>query len=216
MHTDSNVSRGKARARLSSLLGVILAVGLFALNLLRVGNLEMGQGPPIGVYDAIPPALSRLAFSSGDGYRSLKSVSDRFYVAMRNQPHDSITIERAISAVRRLGPGWISRGTILLGSDDKGIVDFVTTSFWLFGYHRSGVLFLYFILLGFSCAISLGAQSGAFSSQVVVGAFLGSHHLILPMVFHFQQLPSMLALLFLPGLSLVACFHSLSFSQHPT
>ena len=201
--------------RIVPILGYVVLSVLFAANLSRVKSLHMDEHPPVWVYDAIPPALSDVVFKNQDGYTSLKDISDHFFAVMKNQQHDSQMIDRAIGSVLQLDRTTISRKTILLGNDDKGIVDFVKVSFRLFGYHSARIVYLYFVVLGLSICGFLWFTRDALISQVIVGAFLVGHYLILPMVAYHPQLQSVVAPRFLPVLSLIACLHCLFFVRRP-
>jgi hypothetical protein len=201
--------------RLATLMGLLMLLGLFAANIVRVRSLQMDEHVPIWVYDAIPPALSDLAFRAHGGYASLRAVSEGFYHAMGGQMHESKIVGLAINQVLQMDQKTMSTETILLGGDDKGIVDFVKISFSLFGYDPAKIIYLYFIFLGVSlCAFLWSFQTDPWS-QAIVGAFLTSHYLILPMVAYHPQLQAVTALRFLPVLSLVACLHCLFFVRRP-
>jgi hypothetical protein len=189
--------------------GALIATALMWANLQRAQSLGMGDHPCIWVYDAIPPAISNLSFHSPANYTSLKAVSDSFYAAMRNQQHDSATVARAIAKARSLDPATISRQTVVLGGDDKGIVDVVKLGFILFNYSNARIMDVYFILLYISIIFFIISFRDLAWPSVIAACFLVSHYMLLPLVNYNAQLQSVLALRYLPVLALFACLHCL-------
>jgi hypothetical protein len=200
-------------------LGWLILVVLAWGNIQRVRSLGMPENPPFWVVDAIPPVLSHLEFGQRADYTSLKDVSDTFYHALRLESsaleHDSTTVARAISATLSLDRKAVSRETILLRDDDKGLVDFVHLSFLIFGYASEKIVYLYFALLFISVGVFAASFRKNLFSLTVAGLFLVAHYLILPLVFYHQQLKSVLAPRFLPVLALMACLHCLMFITRP-
>ena len=209
-----------AKTRLLSAAGLLVLTALLAANIHRARSLGMADHPPIWVVDAIPAALSDLAFGNRDGYTSLKAVSDTYYGSLRaNNPtiiRNSEMVDRAIAEVLKLDPRTISRETVLLGGDDKGIVDFIKIAFRLFGYFDEKIIYLYFIVLFASVLLLVLSFRETIFPQAIAGAFLAAHYLLLPTVFYHMQLQSILALRFLPVLPMMACLHCLFFIQRPS
>jgi hypothetical protein len=125
-------------------------------------------------------------------------------------------VDRAIAEVLKMDPRTISRETVLLGGDDKGIVDFIKIAFRLFGYSDEKIIYLYFALLFGSVLLLVLSFRESLFPQVIASAFLVAHYLILPTVYYHMQLQSVLALRFLPVLSMLACLHCLFFIQRPS
>ena len=191
-----------------------LLLVLFAANVIRAHTLGMDRTPPLWVVLAIPPALSDLVFRNRDGYTSLKTVNDAFYASLQGK-RDGPLVERAIREVIALNLDAVSSPTELIMDDDKGIVDLVKISFRLFGYSIASPLHLYFVLLFFSALIFAMTFNTPFLHAVLAG-FLVAHYLFLPTVFYHPQLQSVLALRFLPVLSMIACLHCLLFATRST
>jgi hypothetical protein len=167
---------------------------------------------PIWVVDAIPPALSELYYGHGKRYTSLESVQRRFY---NRVPRENSSTARVVNpALRRLeetsdedpGPAYV-----LMGSDDKGIVDLVEGAFVLFGLRLESVITFYFALLLASCVAYVAAYWRSPGALLLLAAFLCMVYLIMPSVAYNPQLRSLLALRTLPILSMVACLHGLLF-----
>jgi hypothetical protein len=215
-----NPSSRRARARRAVAALVVLV--LFAANIARMFSLRMEDQPPIWVVDAIPIALSDMAFGHRNDYTSLTAVDSVFYRTLETPPgqtHDSKLVARAIANVLALDPKTISRASMLpgrtLGTDDKGIVDFVKVAFSIFGYANEKIIYLYFIFLFVSISLLLLAFGETAFPPLAVGAFLAAHYLILPMVYYNGQLQSVLALRFLPVLGMMPCLHCLYFVLRP-
>jgi len=212
--------RKKTRLFLPTLAGLLVLAALLAANVRRAHVIGMTEHPPIWVVDATPAALSDLAFGNRDGYTSLKAVSDVFYASLRDNDttifRNSGMVNRAIGEVLKLDPRTVSRETVLLGGDDKGIVDFIKIAYRLFGYSDEKVILLYFTLLSASILLFVLSFRATILPLAISGAFLVAHYLILPTVYYHMQLQSVLALRFLPVLPLMACLHCLFFTQRPT
>jgi hypothetical protein len=199
---------------LSSASFLVLLV-LFAANVIRAHTLGMDGSPPMWVVNAIPPALSDLAFGNRGGYTSLKAVNDVFYASVPMSDRiDGAAVDRAILAVMALNPAAISSQAELLSKDDKGIVDLVKMSFRLFGYKAASPLYLYFVLLFLSALVFALTFNTPFF-HTILASFLVAHFLFLPTVFYQSQLQSVLALRFLPVLSMIACLHCILFATRP-
>jgi hypothetical protein len=200
----------KKWGRLPSSASFLVLLVVFGANVIRAYTLGMDHHPPKWLIEAIPAALSDLAFGNRDGYTSLKAVNDVFYTSLQGK-RDGAMVDRAIREVMAVNQNAVSAQTELLGDEDKGIVDLVKISFRLFGYKTASPLHLYFVLLFLSCLIFAVTFNCAFLHSILAG-FLVAHYLFLPTVFYHAQLQSVLALRFLPVLSMVACLHCLLFA----
>jgi len=210
------------RTLAARLVGASVVLILFAANIGRMFSLGMEDRPPIWVVDAIPIALSDMVFGHRNDYTSLVAVDTVFYNTLESPPglkHDSNLVARAIANVLALDPRTISRESKLpgrtLGTDDKGIVDFVKVAFSLFGYANERIIYLYFIFLFISISLLLLSFGETAFPPLAVGAYLAAHYLILPMVYYNGQLQSVLALRFLPVLGMMPCLHCLYFALRP-
>src|SRR5262245_56501282 len=201
-------------SRLLSVASFLILLVLFAANVIRAHTLGMDRTPGAWVVFAIPPALSDLAFGNLGGYTSLKAVHDVFYASL-GPTWVADTVDPAIRAVMALNPATVSSQTVLAFGDDKGIVDLVKISFRLFGYNTASPLYLYFVLL-FLSALIFALTFNAPFFHTVLGSFLVAHYLLLPTVFYHMQLQSVLALRFIPVLSMIACLHCMLFVTRPT
>ena len=208
------------RSRLLLVAGLLVLVALLAANVWRALSFGMDKNPPFWVVDAIPPALSDLRFGGAGDYASLQAVSDTFYASIRAESpaldHDSSMVQRGIARVMQLDSQTMARDIVLLNSEDKGIVDLVKLSFLIFGYTVEPILLVYFILLSGSIALFVLSFPKNSAPLLTAAAFLAAHYLLLPLVFYNPQLKSVLALRFLPVLSMMACLHCLFFIQHPS
>jgi hypothetical protein len=211
------------RPRLVSAAGLFVLLVLFGINVMRAWALDMGYYPPLRVVDAIPAALSDLAFQN-DGYTSLKAVSDAFFTSLQNnttfrfgeiRSRDGEMIDRAIGEVLALNPDGVPRETEVLGADDKGVIDLVKLSFKIFGYKAASPLYLYFSLLFFSGLIFVSAFNTTFCQTILAG-FLVAHDLLIPVVFYHLQLQSVVHPRFLPVLSMIAALHCALFMVRGT
>ncbi len=173
----------------------------------------MDRTPPVWVVDAIPAALSNQIFGSPADYTALRAVRDRFYMDLNGQFRNSRSVDHAIATVRSLDHASISREAVLLGGDDKGIIDFIKISFYVLGFSSKNIIYLYFLLLYFSVVLVIVTFPRVLLSVLVAEFFLVAHYLFLPAVFYDLQLQSVLALRFFPVLALVATWHCLLFIQ---
>jgi hypothetical protein len=179
----------------------------------------MDTRPPFWVVDAVPPALSDLVYHLKGDYTSLRSVSQVFYAyvgAHRDDPRPyTDVINEAINRASTLTPTPPPSDTILLGNDDKGIVDLVKLAFVLFGRDSARIIDAYFLILFVSLAVFVARLGRDLLPMAVAALFLAAHYSILPLVYHNAQLQSVLALRFLPVLSLIACLHCVWFASRP-
>ena len=201
----------RAATRLASAVGALLIVAAFALLVGRAVELGFFDRQPFWVADAIPAVISELYYGHTKRYTALESVNRRFHARV---DREVATARQINAAIRRLeetanedpGPGYV-----LLGPDDKGIVDLIKGGFVLFGARTESIVAFYFTLLALSCALYVVAYWRSPSALLLLAAFLGMFYLVMPMMMHNGQLRSILALRALPILSMVACLHVLLF-----
>jgi hypothetical protein len=204
------------RTSLAVLLPSVLAIALigvaFGMTTARVVALEIDTHPPVWVLNAIPAALSELTYGHPKRYTSLTSVHERFFDSL--PPERNIwakSINLSIRKAREIAPSRVGTEYVLLGPDDKGIVDLIELSFMTFGYAAENVTLLYFVMLLASCLIYVAAFWRSPSHLLLAATLLAMLYLLLPMVAFNGQLRSILALRALPVLSMVACLHCLLF-----
>ena len=197
------VSPMKLRYTIPS-MGLLLIAAAFALDVMaanRLGQLCTLVGWPV---DVMPAVLSQLRWGHAADDSQLAAVNAVFRAALTG--FDCASVDRAIGAVLQL-PEDISRETSLLGTDDKGIVDFVLLSFLTFGWQASSLPLFYFLVIGASAA----AYWAAFrhdSVAIGLGAILlVCHGSILPYAAAYPQLGGFLALRFMPLMGLLAGLH---------
>jgi len=195
----------------ASLLGVLLVVAAFGLTVWRAWALEVQTRPGVWVVDAVPAALSELLFGHPKKYTVLATVRQRFFSRLNRENATARTINPAIRQVADMDRATVGDGYVLLGPDDKGIVDLIAVSFRLFGYRIESVTIAYFALLGLSCALYLAAFWRRPAALLLLASILGTLYLVMPMLVLNPQLRSVLALRALPILSMVACLHILLF-----
>ena len=197
---------GTRERRVVVLFACLLPVlfGLWA-NLDEVRSLGMHRNPPGWQVDAIAPVISGLYFGHAWNYTGLVDVRDRFL--SRVTGHDSATLNAAIASTLATDPGSVSREYYLLGSDDKGVVDFVALSFLIFGKNVEGFLYTYFLILAISTLAFVVHFWNKPWALFLMASFYAAHLAFLPTVFLNLQLKSVIALRFMPVASMIACLH---------
>lgn len=110
-----------------------------ALTLFQSISLKMDKESPGWVIDAVPPALSNSAFNAKK-YTTLTYIHDYFY----KETQTAASINQTIKNILNFKKEEIGEQYKVLGSDDKGIVDFVQISFSLFGHKIQSPIYLYF------------------------------------------------------------------------
>jgi hypothetical protein len=208
---DGQRSSSGVGARLPSVFAIALIVVAFGMTVARTVALEIHTHPPRWVVEAIPAALSELYFNHPHRYTVLTSVRERFYDRLPDRNPTASQINAAIRRVGEIKPGRAGGPYVLLGPDDKGIVDLVRISFQMFGLRAESVTTIYFVILLISCLVYVVAFWRSTSRLLLLAGFLGMLYLTLPMVTYNAQLTSMLALRAMPVLSMVACLHCLLF-----
>jgi hypothetical protein len=166
------------------------------------------------ITDAIPAALSELHFGHTARYTILTTVRDRYFDSLpegaKGWP-SAKAINLSIRKAREISPSRVGTAYVLMGPDDKGIVDLIELSFLTFGYAVENVTLMYFVILASSCLVYVAAFWRSPSRLLLVAALLAMLYLALPMVAYNGQLRSVLALRALPVLAMVACLHCLVF-----
>lgn len=181
----------------------------FCLSLRTAFKLQMHNEPSMWQIDAVPPALSRVAFNHERLYTSLNFVHDAFYNYLSGGGHTSEAINDII--VKILNKPVLNHSDRLLGSDDKGIVTLTQLSFRLFGYKMEGLFYLYYIILGTSAIFFAYSYKNNPFSLLLLSAFFLIHSMVLPMIKYNGQLGNILALRCMPLLGIIACMHCILF-----
>jgi len=203
--------KGTRAARLASAVGVLLIVAAFALLVGRAVELGFFDRQPFWVADAIPAVISELYYGHTKRYTALESVNRRFHARVDREVATARQINAAIRRLEETANEDPDPGYVLLGPDDKGIVDLIKGGFVLFGARTESIVAFYFTLLLLSCGLYIVAYWRSPSALLLLAAFLGMFYLVMPMIMHNGQLRSILALRALPILSMVACLHVLLF-----
>ena len=194
---------------------LLLAIA-FGIGFERAITLGMQNRVPVSVFEAIPPAISTLIFAHDKRYTSLTVVDDIYRNYLGNSSSDGHRINAAIAQIVNARSIGADRSYRLMGLDDKGIVDFVTIAFRLFGLEVQSVLYLYFLILFISCCCFILGFFRSPSRLILLVGLLIAFYLVLPMIAFNQQLNSVLSYRALPILSMVACLHCLLFALSPS
>lgn len=196
------------------LYGLVLTI--LVLNVVRIRGLGMDAAPPFWVVQAIPAAVSQVAYQHPLRYTALRAVEQQFTSRLPPGTRSADAIDAVTRDVASLPRDVVGTDYVLLGPDDKGIVDLVAAAFHLFGYQVRGVMWLYLIIqAGSVLLLCIAARRRPTVLALVVFVLVGQY-LILPMVRFNGQLDSLLALRALPELGLIACLHSLLFAVRPS
>lgn len=91
----------------------------------------MQTQPPKWVVNAIPAALSELHFGHPKRYTILAAVRDRYYDSLpdRNDSPSAKAVNLSMRKVREINPARVGTDYVLMGPDDKGIVDLVVAGY---------------------------------------------------------------------------------------
>lgn len=197
---------------LSISISCLLIAIAFGISFERAITLGMQKYVPVSVFEAIPPAISNLIFAHDKKYTSLTTVNEMFRSDLLNQAPDAEHINASIAHIVNSSPIGSDRSYQLMGPDDKGMVDFVTIAFRLFGLEVQSTLYLFFLILFISCCCFILGFFRSSSSLLLLMAFLIEFYLVLPMIAFNPQLNSVLSYRALPILSMVACLHCLLFA----
>jgi hypothetical protein len=189
----------------------VLVVAAFGMLVGRAVTLDFFNRQPIWVADAIPAAVSELYYGHDKRYTALESVRRRFFARVDREVATARTVNAALRRLDETAEPSRGEPYVLLGPDDKGIVDLIEGGFLLFGLRAESIAAFYFTLLLLSCLLYVVAFWRSPAALLMLAAFLGMFYLVEPMIMHNGQLRSILALRVLPILSMVACLHCLLF-----
>ena len=128
--------------------------------------------------EAIPAVLSQHLYGHAGDYTFLTDLGRVFRENLSG--FDCRSIDKAIAAIEAMplnaGPGYS-----LMGNDDKGVVDFVSLAFLMFGAQAQSIPVLYFVLNSISALAVLVAVRGNPNASVTVGLLLYAQALIWPL-----------------------------------
>ncbi|MEH2483547.1 hypothetical protein V1282_006904 [Nitrobacteraceae bacterium AZCC 2146] len=187
---------------------ILLAAMAFWLNIVDARRLKMDTEPPVWVVDAVPPALSKLAFHHIRNYTSLTVVYDRFYAGIK-EDRTAVGIDRTVASLVKEAPAISDRSDRLLGNDDKGIVDLTMFAFRLMGYKVENVLYMYYAVFGVSALLFVVSYIRNVAALLWLVAFFLMCDALLPMIKFNGQLGAVTSLRCMPILGMVACMHCL-------
>ena len=207
----TRLEQPRTATRLAAALGVLLIVAAFGLVVTRAVALDFHNRQPFWVADAIPAVVSELFYDHQKRYTTLESVHRRFFARVDREVATARQINAALRRLEETANEDPGTAYLLLGPDDKGIVDLVKGGFLLFGVRTESIVTMYFTLLLLSCTLYVVAYWRSPSALLLLAAFLGMFYLVMPMFMYNGQLRSLLALRVLPILSIVACLHCLLF-----
>jgi hypothetical protein len=200
-----------ALALLCCLVALASIGAAFWLVVDRTVDLEMDTHPPVRVVAAIPFALSELYFHHPKRYTALVSVQERFFGALPDRAVGAREYNRAIRRVADITAEQLGTEYILVGPDDKGIIDLTRWGFQVFGYEVESVTTMYYTLMLASCLLFVLAFWRSPSALLLIAAFLTMLYLAMPSVRYNAQLTSLLTLRVMPVLSMMACLHVVLF-----
>ena len=193
----------RRRIWLFLLLASLVAAFIGNLHIARAtGMSQMVPGWHIG---GIIAELSSRHFSNPRDFTALTDVHNTFVAALKDTGVGSVN--SAITNTLKLPRENISTSTMTLGADDKGVVDWVLLSFTLFGENAESLLKMYFLLLGASCALFALTYWRSAAMILVAIVFLLAHMVQIPITHVNPELQSVLALRFMPVMSMLACLH---------
>ena len=193
---------------------VFLVGFAFLLSLSLAKNLNMHKNPGTWATYAVPHSLSELSFKHGKKYTSNKTVRDT-YTGVINSTKSKDDINLAINTVLHLDKNKLGDGLFLWENEDKGIIDFVSMAFNVFGFKVQSILYCYFFIMFVSCAAFMFANFNGHPRLIVLQQFLVVLYLIIPTISLHPQLGSLMAPRVFPVLSVVASLHCVLFSLQP-
>jgi hypothetical protein len=180
-------------------------------NVERSRQLQMKELIPWWTVAAIPAVVSSKYFDSREPYTANTTVSGTFWAGALGTPNPRkkrTDVDASTQRVVALTKKQVDRRqNISLGLDDKGVVDFVRLSFWIFGPSAGHLIDTYYLILLASCSVFCLAFFRRHMYLYCLAAVLIVLWLIQPMIRYNDQLTSLLALRCFPLISLPACLH---------
>jgi len=201
-----------SRRRVGCLLALCFALSSAVYNLYVSSSLGLFCNLPGWHVDAIPAVISQRIYGHARDYTFLTAVGERWRENLTG--FDCTSVNRAIQSVSALREPSLADYS-LMGNDDKGVVDYVSLAFSVFGPRAESLPQLYFAIL-FVSMLALILGGGLQPSVSVLAGLLGfSHAVLIPFTAFYGQLGSFLALRYFPLLALPALCHVLLATFHP-
>ena len=203
---DSSLMQLRVRITSSICAGFCLVA--FAFSFFSALQLKMHSEIPFWVWHAVSPAFSKVVFDA-PRYKTLNSVYDKFIDG--TIVGTSYSINGSLDDFLKSKSSLDTSARIFPSPDDKGIVIFTELAFRIFGLKIEGVLFLYYMVLGFSGLIFTFAYRRNPYALLVLAGFYACHCLMLPMIKYDLELNGITALRCFPILGMVALLHCILF-----
>jgi hypothetical protein len=205
-----------ASKRIGYLILTLAVAAALSLNIFRAIDLDIFPNAPVwGVLHSIPAALSNIFVDSIPRYTYSTDVFNAYFITPWVLPDSSAGINEAISRISRMDFDKVDGSYLLLGNDDKGIVDLVEISLRIFGLRVESVAVSYYLLLFFSTSLFALQYFRRPIAMVAAACLLFSMYQFLPFITFYEQLVSPLAMRVMPMLSTIACLHCLLWYFYP-
>src|SRR4051812_25507627 len=209
-------NRGEWQKRIGHLALLLVVLITLALNIYRAKQLDVFENAPVwGVLHSVPAALSNIFVKSIPRYTYSTEIFNAYFVTPWVLPESPSAINAAISRISEFDYSKIYGSYLLLGNDDKGIVDLVEISFRLFGLKVESVTIAYYLLLSLSTFLFVFQYWQRPLAMATVACVLFSMYLFLPFIVFNVQLVSPLAMRCMPMLSIIASLHCLLWYFRP-
>lgn len=193
----------------------ILFVGILFIMCINISKtFNMDTNPGTWAIYAIPHSLSKMVFKSDKKYTSIKSVRDTFTGSL-NYEATKDDVNKAINATLLLEIKQIDKGLYLWENEDKGIIDFISISFYIFGMKVQSILYFYFFVVFASSCMFIVANFNSPSRLTFLLLFYVMLYLIIPIASLHPQLEALTAPRIFPILSIIASLHCVLFALNP-
>lgn len=193
-----------AGALAGRLIALVLIVVAFWLNLRTATDLGLDRRPSSWTAAWIPAALSDLHFGGPGDYTGLVTVRDAFESKVSGPDSYNEAIRRTVAETPRESVG---SATHLLGTDDKGSLDFVKLAFRLFGPNVEGLLYTYFTLMGVSALLFVARFWRSPWTLAVLAANLVAHDAMMAVIPINPQLVGILVARSITVIAMIAFLH---------
>ena len=189
------------------ILFICLSITTFFISFNAALKLKMDTEPPYWVWAAVPPAFSNVAFGTRR-FMTLDFIHIKFNDGTINT--SAATINKGMAELKNVKKTSEMKELTMPG-EDKGIVILIELAFKLFGFKVEGVLYIYYLILGFAGIIFAFAYRHNPYALLLLATFYFCHRLILPMIKYDGQLAGVLALRCIPLLALIPLLHCILF-----
>jgi len=187
------------------LIGLLLTLCLF-INIDMLHRMRLDNFISHWASAAIPVALSSMKLGNKSNYTGLIDAREIFLSTTSNSSENK-AVDSGITAVLGSQDKKISMSTYLLGTDDKGIVDYVKVAFFIFGYSSISLIYLYAFTLSVTSLIFYLRFSNNLGAIVTLTCFLLAHAYVIPPVTVNSQLQTVLALRFMSTLAMIPALY---------